>query len=120
VRAVSSGLRRCGDWATKAVGDRDGKSSDDTSRHLSRPQLQLQHRSVDVHAVTLPEPDAGYHVAHLVGPRPEAVRAVLFNKSGLVDGSGTRRLEIQYLGMLIAHEVGHSSPRSAPPPRGGR
>jgi hypothetical protein len=48
VRAVTSGLRRCGDWATKAVGDRDGKSSDDTSRHPSRPQLQLQHRSVDV------------------------------------------------------------------------
>ena len=29
------------------------------------------------------------------------------NKSGFVDGSGVRRLHIEYLGMLIGHELGH-------------
>jgi hypothetical protein len=29
------------------------------------------------------------------------------NKSGFVDGSGTRRLHVEYLGMLIGHELGH-------------
>ena len=28
-------------------------------------------------------------------------------RSGFVDSSGTRRLNIPYLGMLIGHEVGH-------------
>ena len=37
VRAVTSGLRRCGDRATKAVGDRDGKSPDGARRHPPRP-----------------------------------------------------------------------------------
>jgi hypothetical protein len=29
------------------------------------------------------------------------------NKSGFVDGSGQRRLHVEYLGMLISHELGH-------------
>jgi hypothetical protein len=29
------------------------------------------------------------------------------NKSGFVDGSGNRRLHVEYLGMLIGHELGH-------------
>jgi hypothetical protein len=29
------------------------------------------------------------------------------NKSGFVDGSGARRLHVEYLGMLIGHELGH-------------
>lgn len=29
------------------------------------------------------------------------------NKSGFVDASGTRRLHVEYLGMLIGHELGH-------------
>jgi hypothetical protein len=29
------------------------------------------------------------------------------NKSGFVDGSGHRRLHVEYLGMLIGHELGH-------------
>jgi len=65
VRAVTSRLRRCGDWATKTVGDRGGKSSDDASRHPSRPQPEL--RSADVHTAILPEPDPGDHVVRMVG-----------------------------------------------------
>lgn len=32
---------------------------------------------------------------------------VAVDKTGFVDGSGTKRLDIPYLGMLIGHEVGH-------------
>ena len=43
------------------------------------------------------------------GPTSHSGRAsgVVVDKSGFVDGSGTRRLNIPYLGMLIGHEVGH-------------
>jgi hypothetical protein len=43
------------------------------------------------------------------GPTSHAGRksGVVVDKSGFVDGSGTRRLNIPYLGMLIGHEVGH-------------
>jgi hypothetical protein len=32
---------------------------------------------------------------------------VAVSKTGFVDGSGTKRLSVDYLGMLIGHEVGH-------------
>jgi hypothetical protein len=43
------------------------------------------------------------------GPTSHSGRksGVVVDKSGFVDGSGTRRLNIPYLGMLIGHEVGH-------------
>jgi len=43
------------------------------------------------------------------GPTSHSGResGVVVDKSGFVDGSGTRRLKIPYLGMLIGHEVGH-------------
>ena len=43
------------------------------------------------------------------GPTSHSGRksGVVADKSGFVDGSGTRRLNITYLGMLIGHEVGH-------------
>jgi hypothetical protein len=41
---------------------------------------------------------------------------VLCNKSGFVDGPGTRQLGVPYLGMLIAHQVGHSSSPGATRP----
>ena len=92
VRAVTSRLRRCGDWATKAVGDRDGKSSDDTSRHPSRPQ----HRSADVHAAILPEPDPGGHVVRSVNPRVwapvvEAALLAVEDSEAAADGQAARQ-----------------------------
>jgi hypothetical protein len=41
---------------------------------------------------------------------------VLFNESGFVDGRGTRGLGVPYLGMLIAHQVGHSTSPGATSP----
>lgn len=43
------------------------------------------------------------------GPTSHSGRksGVVVDKSGFVDGTGTRRLNIPYLGMLIGHEVGH-------------
>jgi hypothetical protein len=43
------------------------------------------------------------------GPTSHSGRAsgVVAAKSGFVDGAGTRRLNVPYLGMLIGHEVGH-------------
>jgi len=43
------------------------------------------------------------------GPTSHTGRAsgVVVDKSGFVDGSGVRRLNIPYLGMLVGHEVGH-------------
>jgi hypothetical protein len=43
------------------------------------------------------------------GPLSHAGRnsAVVVNKKGFVDGAGNRRLNVNYLGMLIGHEVGH-------------
>jgi hypothetical protein len=43
------------------------------------------------------------------GPTSHAGResGVVVARSGFVDGSGTRHLNIPYLGMLIGHEVGH-------------
>jgi len=43
------------------------------------------------------------------GPTSHSGRqsGVVVDKSGFVDGNGTRRLHIPYLGMLIGHEVGH-------------
>ncbi len=32
---------------------------------------------------------------------------VVADKTGYVDGSGTKRLSVDYLGMLVGHEVGH-------------
>jgi hypothetical protein len=29
------------------------------------------------------------------------------NKAGFVDGSGNRHLQVEYLGMLMGHELGH-------------
>ena len=54
VRSMTSRMRRGGDRTAEVVGDRDGKSPDDTSRHPSRRQPQLRHRSVDAHAGRLP------------------------------------------------------------------
>lgn len=43
------------------------------------------------------------------GPTSHSGResGVVASKSGFVDGSGQKRLHVAYLGMLIAHEVGH-------------
>lgn len=43
------------------------------------------------------------------GPTSHSGRksAVVCDKTGYVDGSGTRRLSVEYLGMLMAHELGH-------------
>ncbi len=43
------------------------------------------------------------------GPTSHSGResGVLASKSGFVDGGGQKRLHVAYLGMLIAHEVGH-------------
>ncbi len=43
------------------------------------------------------------------GPTSHAGRSsgTVQNKSGFVDGSGNRRLHVEYLGMLIGHELGH-------------
>ena len=43
------------------------------------------------------------------GPTSHSGResGVVVSKSGFVDGSGQKRLNIPYLGMLIGHEVGH-------------
>ena len=43
------------------------------------------------------------------GPTSHGGRSsgVVVDKSGFTDGGGRRRLSIQYLGMLIGHEVGH-------------
>ena len=43
------------------------------------------------------------------GPTSHAGRSsgTVQNKSGFVDGSGARRLHVEYLGMLMGHELGH-------------
>lgn len=43
------------------------------------------------------------------GPTSHAGRSsgTVASKSGYVDASGARRLDVEYLGMLIGHEVGH-------------
>jgi hypothetical protein len=43
------------------------------------------------------------------GPTSHAGRSsgTVQNKSGFVDGSGARRVHVEYLGMLMGHELGH-------------
>jgi hypothetical protein len=64
---------------------------------------------IDVFVTTISGTTFDGLAGDIPGPTSHGGResGVVVNKSGYIDGSGTRRLDIPYLGMLIGHEVGH-------------